>query len=427
MGMNTKQHQKNGRISIAHFSWEFPPAIWGGLGTFATELTKQQIAQGHAVTVFAINRCNHLVPMEIQNGITVYRPITIDITKPLSLFSNVDLQSWGKHLTFFSDVFSYNFLSAKTLIDTITQSNNGHHVDIVESHDWLGILGGMMAKKELDVPLMFHVHSTEHGRSGGTGSPTIKHIEKTGADIADGIITVSYAMQEELQQLGFPKEKIRVCWNGIDPKKYHQKLIPEKQRKALRQRYGIKDDEVFLFFIGRFVTVKGVTQLIEAMPLIMQQFPKVKLVMLGVGDLVETIASRIQSLGIAEHVILNTEFVSEDERILHYAAADVVVLPSLYEPFGIVCTEAMSMEKPVVVGARGVTGLREQIVTSGDQQCGIHVNPFDPADIAWGVNMILSTPERWRIMGQNGRKRVFELFTWQHVADRAMEIYKEFM
>ncbi len=425
--MNTRQHRKVRKISIAHFSWEFPPAIWGGLGTFATELTKQQIAQGHTVTVFAINYYNHLLPMEIQNGITVYRPLTIDITQPLSIVSNSDLLSWGKHLTFFSDVFSYNLLSAKTLVDTIIQSNNGNHVDIIEAHDWLGIFGGMMAKKELDVPLMFHVHSTEKGRSTGSGSPTIQHIEKKGAEIADGIITVSYAMQEELHQLGFPKEKIRVCWNGIDPEKYHIEKVSTKQCQILRQRYGIERDEIFLFFIGRLVTVKGIMQLIESMPVILQQFPNTKLVILGVGDLIEKITSRIQELGISDHVILRTEFVSEDERILHYAASDVVVLPSLYEPFGIVCTEAMSMEKPVVVGARGITGMREQIVSSGDQQCGIHINPFDPADIAWGVNKILSTPEKWQFMGQNGRKRVFEQFTWKHVADRMMDIYQDFL
>lgn len=425
--MTTQDNQIGKQISIAHFSWEFPPAIWGGLGTFAAELTKKQIAQGHSVTVFAINDGNSFLPMEMQNGITVYRPKMIDITQPLSIVSNSDLQSWGKHLTFFSDVFSYNFLSAKVLVDKIRQSNNGDHVDMIEAHDWLGIFGGMMTKKALNIPLIFHVHSTEHGRSVGNGSPTIQHIEKTGAEAADGVITVSYAMKEELEQLGFPKEKIRVCWNGIDPSKYDSSKISSEQRQSLRARYGIKPDEIFLFFIGRLVTVKGIMQLVEAMPEILQQFPQVKLVVLGVGDLEYQIRSRIAELGISDHVILRMEFISEEERILHYAASDVVVLPSLYEPFGIVCTEAMSMEKPVVVGARGINGMREQIVASGEKQCGVHVNPFDSLDIAWGVNSVLSSPEKWTTMGQQGRIRVFELFTWDHVANRALEIYQEFL
>ena len=126
-------------------------------------------------------------------------------------------------------------------------------------------------------------------------------------------------------------------------------------------------------------------------------------------------------------MIFRTEFIPESERILHYAASDIVILPSRYEPFGIVCTEAMSMEKPVVVGARGITGMREQIISSGDEQCGVHVNPFDPGDISWGVTSLLDDPKSWRRMGENGRKRVFELFTWDHVTKRTLEIYHEFV
>lgn len=71
---------------------------------------------------------------------------------------------------------------------------------------------------------------------------------------------------------------------------------------------------------------------------------------------------------------------------MHYAASDVCIFPSVYEPFGIVSLEAMAMEKPVVVGARGVVGFREQVLSSGPDQNGVHVNGEDPADIAWGIN-----------------------------------------
>jgi glycosyltransferase involved in cell wall biosynthesis len=137
--------------------------------------------------------------------------------------------------------------------------------------------------------------------------------------------------------------------------------------------------------------------------------------------------SLVDELGLKEKVTLRTEFVSEEERILHYAAADLVVLPSLYEPFGIVCTEAMSMAKPVVVGARGTNGMREQIVSSGGEQCGIHINPFDPDDIAWGVKQILESKDRGILMGKKARKRVIEQYSWDVVTDRTLEIYKEFV
>ena len=414
---------QNETFSIAHFSWEYPPKIWGGLGTFITELSKQQKAMGHDITVFAVNDKNRLETYQEWNGISVYRPKIIDFTDCLSLISNADLKQWGDHLSFFSTVLNYNLLSSSKLVEHYTSHQSS--VDIIDGHDWLGILGGIMAKKELKKPLVFHVHSTEYGRSAGAGSPTISSIERYGGEVADGVITVSYAMKKELIGLGFPEEKIHVCWNGIDPEKYNPNNVSIEERNNLRRFYHISDDEICLFFIGRLVTVKGISQLIEAMPKILDDFPKVKLVVLGIGDLEEDLKRRVIELDIQNHVIFRTEFVSEEERILHYAASDLVVLPSLYEPFGIVCTEAMSMKKPVIVGARGVTGMREQIIAEGTDQCGVHINPYDPNDIAWGVKEMLARQFDWELIGENARKRVFDLFTWQKITDRTMDIYRK--
>jgi glycosyltransferase involved in cell wall biosynthesis len=134
----------------------------------------------------------------------------------------------------------------------------------------------------------------------------------------------------------------------------------------------------------------------------------------------------MQNLGIQDNIILRTEFVSEPERIQHFAAADIVVLPSLYEPFGIVCTEAMALEKPVVIGARGTNGMREQIIPQGDMRCGIHINPFNPEDIAWGVKQILQLEDKGEAMGKNGRQRVIDEFSWDTIAQRTLDIYQEF-
>ena len=412
-------------MKIAHFSWEFPPAIWGGLGTFALEITQKQVSKGNNVTVFALNDKNRLNISDNWNGVEVYRPYTVDLNSTFYLFSNQDVRSWGPNFKFFSDVVGYNLLSASQFVNVLVRKNE-RTFDIIDGHDWLGIIGGMVAKKELDMPLMFHVHSTEGGRSMGGGSQTIKDIEFEGGQVADCIITVSYAMKDELQQLGFPSDKIRVCWNGVDPDKYDPNRIPAENINNLRQRYGIKDNETMLFFVGRLVTVKGADRLIQAMPSVLQEFPDTKLVLLGIGDMEDTIKNLINDLGLQNRVILRNEFVDEEERILHYAASDVVVLPSLYEPFGIVCTEAMSMAKPVVVGAKGTNGMREQIISSGEKQCGIHINPFDPDDISWGIKQVLKSKEQSIQMGQNAREQVIEKFSWDAVTDRTLGIYKEF-
>jgi len=161
------------------------------------------------------------------------------------------------------------------------------------------------------------------------------------------------------------------------------------------------------------------------MPHILNEVPNAKLVVVGVGDMRGYLEKLVENLKIQENVKFRFEFIPEEERIMHYAACDVAVFPSLYEPFGIVTLEAMSMEKPVVVGARGVSGMREIVVPSGPEQCGFHVNPYDPKDIAWGiVNSIRDPAERERL-GKNGRKRVLENFTWDIVARKTIELYEE--
>ncbi|KYK32849.1 MAG: hypothetical protein AYK22_01625 [Thermoplasmatales archaeon SG8-52-3] len=411
-------------MKIAHFSWEFPPVIYGGLGTFAAELTKKQDYFGNKVTVFSLNQDNKFKAYEKWNGIEIYRPKILDLTQTFNLFAAHELRSWGTNLKFFADVVSYNTSSASQLVNELVKKKKKSY-DIIDAHDWLGIIGGMVIKKELKIPLVFHVHSTEYGRSVGDGSHTIKNIEYDGGQVADRVITVSYAMKDELEKLGYPSEKIRVCWNGVDPAKYDPKKVSEEEKKQLRRRYGIQNDEIMLFFIGRLVTVKGIYNLVKAMPNILQDFPKSKLVVLGIGDMEEELKFLTKDLNIQDNVIFRTEFVDEKERIIHYAAADCVVLPSTYEPFGIVCTESMSMEKPTVVGANGTNGFREQIIPDGKNKCGIHINPHDPNDIAWGIKEILKLEDKGKLIGKNARKRVLETFSWDSVTKRTLDIYKE--
>ena len=413
-------------MKIVHFSWEFPPVLYGGLGIFTTEIAQKQAMMGNEVTVFSLNKDNKYKKYEKWDGINVYRPKMLDLTSTFHLFANPELRSWGPYFKFFADVVSYNTLSATQLVNQLVRAEK-KSFDIIEGHDWLGILGGMIVKKELDIPLMFHVHSTEVGRSVGRGSHDIKDIEFEGGQIADCVITVSNAMKDELEKLGFPPNKIRVCWNGVDPNKYDPNKVSAKERNQVRRSYNIDENENLLFFIGRLVTVKGIENLIKSMPMVLQDFPNTKLLILGVGDMEWNLKQLAEKLGMKNNIIFRTEFISESDRIKHYAASDCVVLPSFYEPFGIVCTEAMSMAKPTVVGARGTNGFREQVIPSGKKQCGIHINPYDPNDIAWGVKQVLQLEDKGKWMGKNARERVIENFSWDIVSKKLLSIYKEFV
>ncbi|MEM3731391.1 MAG: glycosyltransferase family 4 protein [Candidatus Bathyarchaeia archaeon] len=412
-------------MKMAVLVYEYPPKIVGGLGTYAAEITRKFVLMDHDVTVFTMNDdAGSLPTREIWRGIEIHRPLHIDVSDSLPDVIAEDIKKWGRGIQLFSKILVYNYLSASKLVNELIKKENFKY-DIVIAHDWLSVISGITIKKETKLPLVFHVHSTEKGRTLGNGSEVVSNIELHGAKAADLIITVSYAMKDELIKLGFPKEKIQVCYNGVDPEKYNPEEVTKEQIKKLRDFYGIKEDEPMILFLGRLVGVKGVDKLVMAMPHILQKMPNAKLVIVGVGDLQDYLVNLVKTMRLQDSVKLNFDFISEEERIIHYAACDVAVFPSLYEPFGIVALEAMSMERPVVVGAAGVSGMREVVICCGEEQCGFHINPNSPPDIAWGILSALESPEKKKWLGKNGRKRVLEEFTWDKVAERTISLYEQ--
>jgi len=412
---------------MAVLVYEYPPKIVGGLGTYAAEITRKFVLMDHDVTVFTMNDdAGSLPTREIWRGIEIHRPLHIDISDSLPDVVAEDVKKWGRGIQLFSKILVYNYLSASKLVNELIKKENFKY-DIVIAHDWLSAISGITIKKEIGLPFVFHVHSTERGRTLGDGSEVVSNIELHAAKAADMIITVSYAMKDELVKLGFPQEKIQVCYNGVDPQKYNTENVNGEQVKKVRELYGIKDDEQMILFLGRLVGVKGVDRLVMAMPHVLQKLPKAKLVIVGVGDLQDYLINLVKTTRLHDVVKLNFDFISEEERILHYAACDVAVFPSLYEPFGIVALEAMSMERPVVVGAAGVSGMREVVICCGEEQCGFHINPNNPADIAWGITSALESPEKKKWLGKNGRRRVLEEFTWDRVAEKTIALYEQLL
>ncbi|MEM3153539.1 MAG: glycosyltransferase family 4 protein [Candidatus Bathyarchaeia archaeon] len=409
-------------MRIGFFVWEYPPALVGGLGTYAEYITREFVAMGNDVTVFTLNPGN-LKTREIVKGVEVHRPLIADASNVFPMFVTDDLKKWGTNIRLFNDIFIYNVLSATKFINSMLKKE-GCIYDVVCVHDWLSSIAGIIIKNETKVPVVFHVHSTEWGRSGGQGSEVVSYLEWAMAQKADRIITVSHAMQEDLARHGWPKAKISVVWNGVDPERYNPKKCKPEEVEAIRSRYGVKPDEKMILFLGRLTWVKGVINLVQAMPMILAEYPNTKLVILGKGEQQNDIIEAAVRLGISDKLICRFDFVPEKERILHYAAADVCVFPSTYEPFGIVSLEAMAMEKPIVVGAQGVVGFREQVVPFGPDQNGIHVNGGNPADIAWGIKEVLCDPERAKRWGENGRKRVLQYFTWRKAAEQTLQIYE---
>ncbi|MCW4024020.1 MAG: glycosyltransferase family 4 protein [Candidatus Bathyarchaeota archaeon] len=412
-------------MRIGFFVWEYPPQLVGGLGTYAENITHQFVDIGHDVSVFTLNN-NGLKTREILKGVEVHRPIIADASNVWPFFVVDDLKKWGTNIKLFNDIFIYNVLSATKFLNSLILKEK-YKFDMVCVHDWLSSIAGLIIKNESKIPVVFHTHSTEWGRSGSSGSEVVSHLERAMAQNADRVITVSHAMQDDLVKHGWSPSKISVVWNGVDPEVYDPRKVSKEDIDALRASYGLPPGWNMVLFIGRLTWVKSVRNLLQAMPIVLKEFPNTKLVILGKGDEQADIVETAERLGIKNNIVYRFDFVSEKERILHYAASTVCVFPSVYEPFGIVSLEAMSMEKPVVVGARGVVGFKEQVVSSGAEQSGVHINGEDPADIAWGIMAALRNPEKAQNWGENGRRRVLDVFTWRKVAEETSKIYESLL
>ncbi|UEC43689.1 MAG: Glycosyl transferase, group 1 [Methanothrix sp.] len=401
-------------MKIAYFCLEFPPRIFGGLGVYADSISKEMASLGQKISVFTMGD-GELKRRQTRSGISVFRETPLPMRDGWEPFLSDRTLAWGEGVAFLSDLMSYNQLAAASLRE------NGPF-DLCVAHDWLGLPGGMAAKRSEGLPLIYHVHSLEVGRETAP-NPQIVDLELRGGRLADGVITVSNAMREQLAGLGVPKEKISVSHHGVDTGVFSPSAAKEKRLGELRERYGIGEEDEVILFVGRLEEVKGVIQLLEAMPKVLAEHPGAKLLVVGKGTLEGRARSMAESLEGSVKVV--TDFLDLDSKIQHYALADLCVFPSLYEPFGIVGVEAAAMERPAVVGASGVSGLREIVDDpTSEHPTGVHVNPSDPGDIAWGINLVLEDPGRMREWGKNGRRKCLETFNWERAAKETLEIYE---
>ncbi|HKM60458.1 MAG TPA: glycosyltransferase family 4 protein, partial [Candidatus Bathyarchaeia archaeon] len=269
-------------MRIGFFVYEYPPAIVGGLGTYAENITQQYIDMGHDVSVFTLNGGN-LKTREIIKGVEVHRPLIADASNIFPFFVVDDLKKWGTNIKFFNDIFIYNILSATKFINRLIKKEK-YNFDVVCVHDWLSSVSGLVIKNETKIPVVFHVHSTEWGRSQGPGSEVVSHLEYAMAQNSDRVITVSYAMQQDLIKHGWSPSKISVVWNGVDPERYNIAKCNPKDFAATREKYGVPKDWNMLLFVGRLSWVKGAKNLLLAMPSVLKENPNTKLVILGTGE-----------------------------------------------------------------------------------------------------------------------------------------------
>jgi len=290
--------------------------------------------------------------------------------------------------------------------------------DVIHIHDWLTAPAGIASKHFLNKPLIATVHSTEIGRSQGLHNPDsflIDGIEWWMTYEAKQVIVCSNSVKSELENhFHLPPEKITVIPNGVDIFNFDLNV----NREDVKRRYGVRPDERIILFVGRLVPQKGVDTLIRAVPHIIRQHRDVRILISGDGWSKGYLEELARSTGFREYIKF-LGFIPDSELAKLMASADVLVIPSIYEPFGIVALEGMAAGVPVV--ATNVGGLAEIIE---HDRTGVLVYPGNPESIAWGVNRVLSDREYSNWLVQNARRKVQEAYSWDVIAERTLRVYE---
>jgi len=291
--------------------------------------------------------------------------------------------------------------------------------DIIHAHTWYGSLAGFFAKELYKLPLISTVHNLESmcpWKKEQLGNAYVLSLwmEKTGIENSDRVITVSNEMKERvLKNFDISEEKVTVIHNGIDLDKYKN-----KDGKESLEKYGINFP--YILFVGRLSKQKGISVLIEAMEKLKSD---TELVILANSPDTPDIEKEVrEKLKGKNNITWINKMLSEDELIEFYNNTELFVCPSIYEPFGIINLEAMACKVPVV--ATSVGGVKEVVV---DGETGLLVPPEKPEDLAEAIDTVLGDSELRTRFGENGRKRVETMFSWESVARKLIAIYEDIL
>jgi glycosyltransferase involved in cell wall biosynthesis len=212
-----------------------------------------------------------------------------------------------------------------------------------------------------------------------------------------------------------PWEKVWIIPNAVDASKFQLSV----DRNAVRARYHVGPNEKLVLYVGRLVPQKGVEFLIQAVPRIVGRFGDAKFVIVGDGWLRGHLESLADQMGQRWRINF-TGFIPDSELVALMQSADVLVIPSVYEPFGIVALEGMAAGVPVV--ASQVGGLAEVVE---HEKTGEYVYMRNPESIAWGVERVLSNPGHAAWLVKNGREAVERVYSWEVVAKKTTELYED--
>ncbi len=287
-----------------------------------------------------------------------------------------------------------------------TQVAMQEEFDVVHAHDWMTYRAGIAVAALTGKPLVVHVHSTEFDRSGEHVNQRIYDIERQGMHMAAKVIAVSYLTKNiVVARYGVPAERVEVVYNAIDFNGNSLNLNPAP----------IDRNEKLVLFLGRITMQKGPEYFLRAAKKVLEVMDNVRFIMAGSGDMVRGIVEMAASLGIG-HKVLFTGFLRGPDVERVFRMADLYVMPSVSEPFGIAPLEAMSNDVPVIISRQ--SGVSEVLTHA------LKVDFWDINEMANKIIAVLRHPSLQSTLRQHGRIEVQKL-SWTDSARRCVEIYQQ--
>jgi glycosyltransferase involved in cell wall biosynthesis len=407
--------------------WEFPPYISGGLGTACYGLTKAMDKLGIKVTF--------VLPKGTGNPVGSVKTIGANDVRSVTLseqFTNTKFRVISSNLKPYAGVGSHehNYSSGRILLemadaDQILSPDNytgdilvavsqyaekammiagTEDFDVIHAHDWMTYPAGEAVSRQNHKPLVVHVHSTEFDRSGEHVNQTVYDIERMGMHAASKVIAVSRLTKETIvKHYGIPSEKVEVVYNAVEHNGDGICHIPAE-----------KKDKIVLF-LGRITMQKGPEYFLAAAKKVLQVVDNVKFIMAGSGDMMPKIIELAASMGIGNKVLF-TGFLTGEDVNRAYKMADLYVMPSVSEPFGISSLEAMNRNVPVLMSK--TSGISE-VVTHA-----LKVDFWDIDEMANKMIAVLKRPQLKANLSKNGFHESCK-FKWEDSAMKVKNIYKE--
>ena len=373
-------------------SREYPPHVYGGAGVVVDELTR---ALGRRMPVEV--RCFG-APGPTPAGVSArgYEP-----------WERLGRGPDGPRFAAVLEAFSVGLAMARDPVDA----------DVVHAHTWYVGQAGFLVRALHQIPLVVTLHSVEPLRPWksdqlGTGFILSSDAERRAVETAERVIAVSEAMRDDVLRLfSIDPARVAVVHNGVDPARYRRTA----QRDALARR-GVR--EPYVLFVGRISEQKGIFHLLDAA----RGLPEgVQLVVCAASPDTPELEARLR-IAVKEQPRVRwiPEMVPVPDVIQLYSHAALFACPSVYEPFGVINLEAMACETPVVASAVG--GITEVV---NDGETGYLVPPARPDELAPAMRALLDDPARARAMGVAGRRRVEDHFTWDRLAERTEDVYRD--